>query len=594
MKKSEVLKKINESVYNTNRALENIYREKTFAVVKYGRIDCFFKTKRGAEGYKKRESLVSYYDEMTFEMVNCGDGIEIVEILESEIKELKTNVYLWFKEVENCIGSYSYLTDCLIKNANRYLDKDTELYKWVVDSANEIKANKDIKLPKFINDVRKSEEGIAEESKREENSNQKDFQEVEPFNSPIGEKTIIQTFKVEESKIKDIMRIIKKINKDKNKIEMEIKPLDDIVLDGKYSKVNIKINEVILKYKVIENKSYKILGEIEITDTDENIVYFLGDNEENLNQKDFQKKTITCEKCSKKRRKILYIVKDIKRNKIITVGRNCLSDLFNICDIENYLKRLEAGLKAIQIIEEEKFDDKADNIGYIVNNFESKEVFFNTFEILQIIKNLIDTNGYISYNKAIEMGIKSTKDLLNEKFFKFDMTIEQGLVKEVSEEIKKDIDFFLKNYEENNDYHLVLKGLLINKFINKNKIGLLVGFFKAIEYLNKKLEIALKNAKSDYIGAIGDKIEMKLILNDFKMFPNNYYGYTYYYFFKDEKENTLVWKTSKDIGESFDIDLLDLISKKIILKGAIKEHFIYNNEKQTILTRCKIKFIEGV
>lgn len=106
MTKKTILKEINSNIYYNIEAWENIYRGKTFAVVTTfnNRVKGYYKTKRGAEGFVKRESNYSYYDEMTNNEVNCGSGLEVIEILESDLLNYKENKTIWFKAFLNAIG----------------------------------------------------------------------------------------------------------------------------------------------------------------------------------------------------------------------------------------------------------------------------------------------------------------------------------------------------------------------------------------------------------------------------------------------------------------------------------------------------------
>ena len=89
--------------------------------------------------------------------------------------------------------------------------------------------------------------------------------------------------------------------------------------------------------------------------------------------------------------------------------------------------------------------------------------------------------------------------------------------------------------------------------------------------------------KSEYIGNIGDKIEVKVLFKRQYEFVSNYtyYGETNYInTFEDSDGNVLVWKTSS----YQDIDT----GKTYTIKGTIKDHKEYRSVKQTVLTRCKI------
>ena len=85
MEKMELIKELKNNIHDINSLRANLYHNKVFAVVGFNGLQATFKTKRGAEGYIKRKSNISYYDEMTFEMVNAGSGLHIIELLENEI-----------------------------------------------------------------------------------------------------------------------------------------------------------------------------------------------------------------------------------------------------------------------------------------------------------------------------------------------------------------------------------------------------------------------------------------------------------------------------------------------------------------------------
>gem|GEM_PF-3476675 len=100
MSRIEVLNKINSNVELIKRAKEMLYRGKVYILG--DNIHSFYKTKRGAEGENKRLGNISYYDEMTFEMVNCG-GYEVFEILESELNDIN-DIKTWYKDFRNNQG----------------------------------------------------------------------------------------------------------------------------------------------------------------------------------------------------------------------------------------------------------------------------------------------------------------------------------------------------------------------------------------------------------------------------------------------------------------------------------------------------------
>lgn len=94
-----------------------------------------------------------------------------------------------------------------------------------------------------------------------------------------------------------------------------------------------------------------------------------------------------------------------------------------------------------------------------------------------------------------------------------------------------------------------------------------------------------QKAKSQHIGNVGDKIEMVVTFDHVAWFEiPSFSGFgtetMHIYTFRDSNGNAIVWKTTsgKDIENG----------EQVTIKATIKEHSEYDDEKQTILTRCRI------
>lgn len=96
-----------------------------------------------------------------------------------------------------------------------------------------------------------------------------------------------------------------------------------------------------------------------------------------------------------------------------------------------------------------------------------------------------------------------------------------------------------------------------------------------IKRANKELE-----KPSEYIGAIGEKITVNATFDRSYSFEGYMGRTTYIYTFKDSDENILVWKTQawQDLAKG----------REVQITGTVKEHSEYREQKQTVLTRCKI------
>ena len=87
---------------------------------------------------------------------------------------------------------------------------------------------------------------------------------------------------------------------------------------------------------------------------------------------------------------------------------------------------------------------------------------------------------------------------------------------------------------------------------------------------------------SEFIGEIGDRIDVELTCDKAMPIMNNY-GTNYFHTFHDDCGNVYVWSTTAR--------LLD-VNTVYHIRGTVKEHSIYKNVKQTILSRCKCEEVE--
>ena len=87
------------------------------------------------------------------------------------------------------------------------------------------------------------------------------------------------------------------------------------------------------------------------------------------------------------------------------------------------------------------------------------------------------------------------------------------------------------------------------------------------------------NSISQYVGEVGDRISRNVTVM-YSGYREGLFGSSYFNIFKDEDNNTLVWSTT---ARSFSKGC------KIRITGTVKEHKIYNGEKETFLRNCKVE-----
>lgn len=104
---------------------------------------------------------------------------------------------------------------------------------------------------------------------------------------------------------------------------------------------------------------------------------------------------------------------------------------------------------------------------------------------------------------------------------------------------------------------------------------------------------------SNYVGKVGDKISAKVTyINSYSY--DTRFGYSYIHLFVDDDGNIFKWTTSKALLYDLIYDTANIVTRHALDKGAaikltgkIKEHSEYNNQKQTVLTRCKYEVLES-
>ena len=103
-----------------------------------------------------------------------------------------------------------------------------------------------------------------------------------------------------------------------------------------------------------------------------------------------------------------------------------------------------------------------------------------------------------------------------------------------------------------------------------------------------RLKRRKKKAISQHVGQVGDKVEIKgLYVRSGSWEQKSFSGYgtdtMYIHTFKDTDGNVFTWKTQKYLDLNY--------GEPVIVKGTIKNHSEYKDEKQTELTRCKVVMV---
>ena len=119
-----------------------------------------------------------------------------------------------------------------------------------------------------------------------------------------------------------------------------------------------------------------------------------------------------------------------------------------------------------------------------------------------------------------------------------------------------------------------------------------IAYEKQLEYEAKKQAEQANKKQSEFVGNIGDKIQIELTLKKRIAYETNYtyYGGTsYIYIFEDKEGNSYKWNSANFLEKVINNECIAINEgDSLILKGSIKAQEEYKGIKQTVLTRCKL------
>ena len=83
-------------------------------------------------------------------------------------------------------------------------------------------------------------------------------------------------------------------------------------------------------------------------------------------------------------------------------------------------------------------------------------------------------------------------------------------------------------------------------------------------------------SNSEYVGEVGDRLTLTVKVRQ-AIITDGLYGANTFHVFEDENGNAFTWATNAKSWEKGEVHTI---------KATVKEHKLYKNEKQTVLTRC--------
>ena len=360
----------------------------------------------------------------------------------------------------------------------------------------------------------------------------------------------------------------------------------EVLIDDEVKKVPVKFIEVEVE-GVAKLNDWQFVGTLQKMEGQDNIVRTITDIE--IPERYFHSGCV-CEHCNSGRaRKETYLVQNQITGEFKQIGSTCLQSYTNGISAE-WAAQLAQAIK-----DAEDASYTGGWSGYSHTRYTELEVVLRyAVEIVKYFGYSKTTDDYGEYNpKSTRAKVfdyiwrlywgrkdKATEYIELEMPEKFDVYSD-----EVTEKVAAIIDYF-KNQEEESSYMRNLKIYANSQYVENKDFGYIVSM---VPTYTKHLEGVARQAAKDkqaqaekvlsqYVGNVGDRIDVEVDSIVCISSWENMYGITHLYKILDTVGNVYVWYASNGIDT-------DEVKK---LKGTVKSHDKYNGVKQTTLTRCKV------
>lgn len=362
------------------------------------------------------------------------------------------------------------------------------------------------------------------------------------------------------------------INKKAQKIglqQLQYKVIEEKVID------NIKFVSIEIEYEVVQIKGYKPIAVIEHVGKELNIINKI-DFTSDIPKEYFTAKSI-CQHCNSNRVRKTTILLQSECGQLIQVGKSCLKDFIGH-NIETAISFYES----ICCLEE--LQNMSDGPTLKI------ERYFDIRKVLQMAIAIIEKEGYV--NK--ELSLQKFQTQTGQKAWTFceDVHIGRSIDSQYADEYKQvykdenipqEVEDVINWIEQNNaesEYMQNLKNIIKLGSVKSKHSNILASAIpcyrrhKAIqEQQNKRQQL-----KNEWFGEVGKRLDLSLKCISC-IETQGFYGTTFINKFLDEQGRLFVWFTTTN---SFEQD------EEVILKATIKEHSEFREQKQTIITRCKV------
>ena len=285
-----------------------------------------------------------------------------------------------------------------------------------------------------------------------------------------------------------------------------------------------------------------------------------------------------CGHCNKKRgRKDTFLVKNTETGDFQQVGRQCLKDFLGHNNPQDFVNAAEC-LLMLQLMGED--EDEWGDSGRGLDLLDRKG-------FLEMVCAMVRLSGYVSSKSSdTEGGSPTAGDawwmLVNPPQKEEDRVSCTKEDMALAATIEEWVPGWLEGAD--NDYTLNVKAAWETEIVSIRTKGIIASVIAAYKRETEKQirrEYQKKNP-SEHLGTVGDRHSFGKVVLASEFNWETDWGTTHLYKFLSGSD-VIVWKSSVDKELELGIEYT--------LKGTIKEHGTYKNEKQTVVSRCSVEGI---
>ena len=279
-----------------------------------------------------------------------------------------------------------------------------------------------------------------------------------------------------------------------------------------------------------------------------------------------------CDHCgTNRRRKSTVLLRSRETGEYVQVGKSCLKDYTGISMI-SYASFLSFFDTVEEYIEDCENKGGA-NVKYL----------YKVDDILEQTIERVNHCGYISKQKSWDLDCDSTASVVFKivsgyvEYYTGKLAYARYKVSDSTVAQVVELKKFYAELEADSDYVGNIKTVLNTEWVEGNNVGLVVSAVgMRARLLEQKVEKETK-IPSEHFGNIGERITFKAKPIVLFTGENTYGFYAVYKMLVNN--NAVVWRTTVGLNSDKEYEFV----------ATIKDHNYYKTEKQTVVTRCRVK-----